>query len=174
MARGVNKVILVGNLGADPEVRYMPSGGAVAVVRLATSESWKDRQTGQTQERTEWHRVVFFAKLADVVAEYVKKGSKIYLEGRLRTNKWQDKEGNDRYTTEIVANEMTMLDSRGAASGGMGDSMPPMSAYENDFGAPSNGPANQPAQPAAAANKATNNQFADTASVADLDDDIPF
>ena len=175
MARGVNKVILVGNLGADPEVRYMPSGGAVAVVRLATSETWKDRQTGQNQERTEWHRVVFFAKLADIAAEYLKKGSKIYLEGRLRTNKWQDKDGNDRYTTEIVANEMTMLDSRGqGAQGGMNDT-PPMTAYDNDFSqqGPSEYGSSKPAASNAPTNAATN-QFADTAAAADLDDDIPF
>lgn len=177
MARGVNKVILVGNLGADPEIRYMPSGGAVAVVKLATSESWKDKQTGQTQERTEWHRVVFFARLADVVAEYIKKGSKIYVEGRLRTNKWQDKEGNDRYTTEIVANEMTMLDSRGAGTGGMSDT-PPMSAYDNGFSQDhssqsSHSPAAQRSS-SANNNSGSNNQFADTAAAADLDDDIPF
>lgn len=102
MARGVNKVILVGNVGADPEIRYMPNGNAVANVTLATSESWKDKQTGQQQERTEWHRVVFFGRLAEVVAEYVKKGSQIYVEGTLRTRKWQGQDGQDRYTTEVV------------------------------------------------------------------------
>lgn len=112
MARGVNKVILVGNIGADPEIRYMPNGNAVANVTLATSESWKDKQTGQQQERTEWHRVVFFGRLADVVAEYVKKGSQIYVEGSMRTRKWQAQDGQDRYTTEVVVDingEMQLL-----------------------------------------------------------------
>lgn len=118
MARGINKVILIGNLGGDPEVRYMPSGGAVANVTLATSEAWKDKQTGEQQDRTEWHRVVFFNRLAEIVGEYLKKGSKIYVEGSLRTRKWQDKSGQDRYTTEIVAGEMQMLDSKGGGSAG--------------------------------------------------------
>ena len=118
MARGVNKVILIGNLGKDPEVRYMPSGGAVTNVTIATSESWKDKQSGEQQERTEWHNVVFFNRLAEIAGEYLKKGSKVYVEGSLRTRKWQDKEGKDRYTTEIVAGEMQMLDSRGAGGGG--------------------------------------------------------
>ncbi|MBF5055626.1 single-stranded DNA-binding protein [Alcanivorax sp. 521-1] len=113
MARGVNKVILIGNLGADPETRFMPSGGAVTNVRLATTESWKDRQSGQQQERTEWHRVVFFNKLGEIAGEYLKKGSKVYVEGSIRTRKWQGQDGQDRYTTEIVANEMQMLDGRG-------------------------------------------------------------
>jgi single-strand DNA-binding protein len=116
MARGINKVILIGNLGAEPETRYMPSGGAVTNIRLATSESWKDRNTGETQERTEWHRVVFFNRLGEIAGEYLKKGSKVYVEGSLRTRKWQGQDGQDRYTTEIVASEMQMLDSR--AGGG--------------------------------------------------------
>lgn len=109
---GVNKCIIVGNLGQDPEVKYMPNGNAVANITVATSESWKDKDTGQQQERTEWHRVVFFNKLAEIVGQYLKKGSKIYIEGSLRTRKWQDQSGADRYTTEIVAKEMQMLDSR--------------------------------------------------------------
>ena len=117
MARGVNKVILVGNLGQDPEINYMPSGDAVANISVATSESWKDKETGQPQERTEWHRVVFYKRLAEIVGEYLKKGSKIYVQGKLRTRKWQDQSGQDRYTTEIVASEMQMLDSRGGDSG---------------------------------------------------------
>ncbi len=121
MARGVNKVILIGNLGADPETRFMPSGGAVTNIRLATSETWKDRQSGQMQERTEWHRVVFFNKLGEIAGEYLKKGSKVYVEGAIRTRKWQGQDGQDRYTTEIVANEMQMLDGRGGAGGGGGD-----------------------------------------------------
>lgn len=120
MARGINKVILIGNLGADPETRFMPSGGAVTNIRLATSESWKDRQSGQMQERTEWHRVVFFNKLAEIAGEYLRKGSKVYIEGSLRTRKWQGQDGQDRYTTEIVASEMQMLDSRGEGGGGFG------------------------------------------------------
>lgn len=112
MARGVNKVILVGNLGRDPEVRYSPNGQAVANATIATSESWKDKTTGEKQERTEWHRLVFFGRLAEIAGEYLKKGSQIYVEGRLQTRKWQDKDGHDRYTTEIVANDMQMLGSR--------------------------------------------------------------
>ena len=121
MARGVNKVILVGNLGGDPEVRYIPSGNAVTNVTLATSESWKDKNTGQMQERTEWHRVVFFNKLAEIVGEYLRKGSQVYVEGALRTRKWQDQSGQDKYTTEIVASEMQMLGGRGGSGGGGAD-----------------------------------------------------
>ena len=116
MARGINKVILIGNLGADPETRYMPSGGAVTNLRLATSENWKDKNTGDMQERTEWHRVALFGRLAEVAAEYLRKGSKVYIEGSLRTRKWQDKDGRDNYSTEIVANDMQMLDSRGGGA----------------------------------------------------------
>ncbi|WP_432471179.1 single-stranded DNA-binding protein [Amphritea sp. HPY] len=112
MARGVNKVILIGNLGNDPETKYLPSGNAVTNITVATSESWKDKNTGQQQERTEWHRVVFFNRLAEIAGEYLRKGSKVYLEGSLRTRKWQDQSGQDRYTTEIVASEMQMLDGR--------------------------------------------------------------
>jgi single-strand DNA-binding protein len=118
MARGVNKVILIGNLGDDPETRYTAGGAAVTNIRLATTESWKDRESGERQERTEWHRVVFFGRLAEIAAEYLKKGSQVYVEGSIRTNKWQDKEGKDRYTTEIVANEMQMLGGRGGGGGG--------------------------------------------------------
>jgi single-strand DNA-binding protein len=110
MARGINKVILVGNLGQDPETRYLPAGNAVTNITVATSETWKDKQTGQPQERTEWHRVVFFNRLAEIAGEYLKKGAKIYVEGSLRTRKWQDQSGQDRFTTEIVAAEMQMLD----------------------------------------------------------------
>jgi single-strand DNA-binding protein len=112
MARGVNKVILIGNLGSDPEVRYTPSGSAVANVNLATSETWRDKTSGELQDRTEWHRIVFFNRLAEIVGEYLHKGSKIYVEGSLRTRKWQDKNGVERHTTEIIANEMHILDSR--------------------------------------------------------------
>src|SRR3990167_4511006 len=119
MARGVNKVILIGNLGKDPEVRYTPSGLAVANVTIATSEAWKDKQSGEMQERTEWHRVVFYQRLAEIVGEYLKKGSKVYIEGRLRTSKWQDKtSGQDRYTTEVIADNMQMLDSKASGNNG--------------------------------------------------------
>ncbi|UCE89560.1 MAG: single-stranded DNA-binding protein [Pseudomonadota bacterium] len=121
MARGINKVILIGNLGSDPEVRYMANGGAVANVNLATSESWKDKNTGEQQDRTEWHRVVFYRRLAEIAGEYLKKGSKVYVEGKLQTRKWQDRDGNDRYTTEIIANEMQMLDSRGGGTAAFND-----------------------------------------------------
>ena len=122
MARGVNKAIIVGNLGRDPEVRYTANGSAVANVTVATSESWKDKQSGERQERTEWHRVVFFGRLAEIAEEYLKKGSQVYIEGSIRTQKWQDKEsGQDRYTTEIVAREMQMLGSRGGDSSGASD-----------------------------------------------------
>ena len=123
MARGINKAIIVGNLGVDPETRYMPSGAAVTNIRVATSEQWKDKQTGEQQERTEWHRIVFFGRLAEIAAEYLRKGSQVYIEGSIRTRKWQGQDGQDRYTTEIVANEMQMLGGRGgsgAPSGGYG------------------------------------------------------
>ena len=115
-SRGINKVILIGNLGQDPEVRYTPNGGAVCNITVATSETWKDKNTGENQEKTEWHRVVMFRRLAEIAGEYLKKGSKVYLEGRLQTRKWQDQQGQDRYTTEIIADQMQMLDSRGGSA----------------------------------------------------------
>lgn len=121
MSRGINKVILVGHLGKDPETKYMPSGGAVTNVTIATSESWKDKTSGEKQEKTEWHRVVFFNKLAEIAGEYLKKGSQVYVEGSLRTRKWQNKEGVDQYTTEIVANEMQMLGGKPGSGAGGGD-----------------------------------------------------
>src|SRR5580692_11988545 len=121
MARGINKVILIGHLGADPETRAMPSGMTVANLRLATSENWKDKQSGEQQERTEWHNVAMFGRLAEIAGEYLRKGSQVYIEGRLRTRKWQDKSGADRYTTEIVANDMQMIGGRGGAGGGGGE-----------------------------------------------------
>ena len=117
MARGINKVFLIGNLGADPETRAMPSGTTVANLRVATSESWRDKQTGEQQERTEWHRVALFGRLAEVAGEYLRKGSQVYIEGSLRTRKWQDKQGNDRYSTEIVGNDLQMLGGRGGGTG---------------------------------------------------------
>jgi len=144
MARGVNKVILVGNLGADPETRYTASGAAITNINIATSESWRDKQTGENQERTEWHRVVFFSRLAEIAGEYLRKGSQVYVEGSLRTRKWQGQDGQDRYTTEVVANEMQMLGSRGgeavqrSAEGGFRDSKP---AQKASAPAPSAAPA---------------------------------
>ena len=118
MARGINKVIIVGNLGQDPETRYMPSGAAVTNFTVATNESWKDKQTGEQKERTEWHRVAMFNRLAEIAAEYLRKGSQVYIEGKLRTRKWQGQDGQDRYTTEIIADEMQMLGGRGGSGGG--------------------------------------------------------
>lgn len=127
MARGINKVILVGNLGADPETRYMPSGGAVTNIRIATSESWKDKTTGDQQERTEWHNIAFFGRIAEIAAEYLRKGSQVYIEGKLRTRKWQDKEGHDRWTTEVIANEMQMLGGRAGGGAPAQSNSPAMS-----------------------------------------------
>ncbi len=161
MARGINKVILVGNLGNDPETRYMPNGNAVTNITIATSDSWKDKQSGEQQERTEWHRVVFFNRLAEIVGEYLRKGSQVYVEGRLQTRKWQDNNGNDRYTTEIVANEMQMLGARGGSGGGQqygGDSM----GGGGEQPAPSSKPAGQQSQPQK------------SGGMDDFDDDIPF
>jgi len=145
MARGVNKVILIGHLGADPETRAMPSGSSVANLRIATTESWRDKQSGEQQERTEWHRVALFGRLAEIAGEYLKKGSQVYIEGSLRTRKWQDKQGNERYSTEIVGNEMQMLGGRGggggagapsAGGGGASSGMPrePMPDYAGPSG----------------------------------------
>ena len=161
MARGINKVIIVGNVGGDPETRYMPSGSAVTNLTIATNESWKDKQTGEQKERTEWHRVAMFNRLAEISAEYLRKGSQVYIEGKLRTRKWQDKSGNDRYTTEIIADEMQMLGGRGGSGGGNFGGAP------SEGGAPSGGGqqgggqqggGNAPPQP----------------GPDDFDDDIPF
>ena len=143
MARGINKVILIGNLGNDPDVRYTAGGAAVANVSIATTEGWKDRESGEMQEKTEWHRVVFFGKLAEIVSEYLKKGSQVYVEGRLQTRKWQDKEGNERYTTEIVANEMQMLGGRGQGGGSQERSAPSESASPARSSAPARQPADE-------------------------------
>ncbi len=131
MARGVNKVIIIGNLGADPETRAMPSGSSVANLRIATTESWRDKQSGEQQERTEWHRVALFGRLAEVAGEYLRKGSQVYIEGSLRTRKWQDKQGNERYTTEIVANDMQMLGGRGGGGGGGGGGSAPRESADD-------------------------------------------
>jgi single-strand DNA-binding protein len=189
MARGINKVILVGNVGADPEVRYMPNGNPVANLSVATSESWKDKQTGERQERTEWHRTVLFNRLAEIASEYIRKGSKVYVEGSLRTRKWQDQNGADRYTTEIVVTDLQMLDSRGvgAAAGGgfdnanmsMGGHAPQQSsapyqpaAAQQQQAAPMNN--YQPNQQSAP--QQSNNAFEPqgASSMDNFDDDIPF
>lgn len=170
MARGINKVILIGNLGADPEVRYAPSGGAIANITVATSESWTDKQTNEKKEQTEWHRVVIYQRLAEIAGEYLRKGSKVYIEGRLRTRKWQDNQGVERYTTEIIASELQMLD--GVSNNGV----PQPQAGQNRQ-APAQ-PAARPQQtgysqrPAAPAQ----NQMASAqmAPPIDFDDDIPF
>lgn len=153
----VNKVILVGRLGKDPEVRYLPDGGAVCNITLATSETWKDKTSGEKQEKTEWHRVTFYRKLAEIAGEYLKKGREVYVEGRLETRKWTDKEGKDRYTTEIIANEMQMLGSRPSGGSEAMESGPKAAAAQ---------PAGGGAKPAA--------KKSGGASFDDMDDDIPF
>ena len=155
----VNKVILIGNLGRDPETRYSADGAAITNIRIATTDSWKDKATGEKKEQTEWHTVVFFGRLAEIAGEYLRKGRPVYVEGRLRTRKWQDKEGQDRYTTEIVADQMQMLGSRqgmggGAPAGDYDDAAAPAPAPARSGGAR---PASKPA-----------------ANIADMDDDIPF
>jgi single-strand DNA-binding protein len=165
MARGVNKVILVGNLGKDPETRYMPSGSAVTNLTLATSESWKDKQSGEAQERTEWHKVAMFGRLAEIAAEYLRKGSQIYIEGKLRTRKWQDKEGKDRWTTEIVADEMQMLGSKGGGGASTGAGAGAMGAGAAAGGSSSGGASSSGGR--AAVNDSG-------APPGDFDDDIPF
>lgn len=180
MARGVNKVILIGNLGQDPDTRYTPNGNAVVNLNLATDESYKDRQTGQLVPKTEWHRVVMFGKIAEVAGQYLRKGSKVYIEGRLQTRKWQGQDGQDRYTTEIVVDingQMQMLDSRGAGEGGMNQGAPqgrpqqqgqynaPPQQQPQDQGAPSGGYGGQPSgQPSGGMPE----------PIDDFDDDIPF
>src|SRR5271170_295843 len=163
MARGVNKVILVGNLGADPETRSMPSGTTVTNIRIATSESWKDKASGAQQERTEWHSIALFGRLGEIAAEYLRKGSQVFIEGKLRTRKWQDKQGNDRYTTEIIGDNMQMLG--GKAGGGSGGSGGASSGGERSgssgAGAPPRDDYDQSPAPAGAGKD-------------DFDDDIPF
>lgn len=158
MARGINKVILIGNLGADPEMRNMPNGNAVTTLSIATSESWKDKQTGEKQERTEWHRVVMFNKLGEIAGTYLKKGSKVYIEGSLKTRKWQDQNGQDRYTTEIIGSELQMLDSR------MQRDMHPQQLMDNNYANQNNAEpmANPTPQPVS------------EPMMGNLDDDIPF
>jgi single-strand DNA-binding protein len=163
MARGINKVILVGHLGGDPESRSMPNGRNVTNMRIATSDSWKDKQTGEQKERTEWHSIVLYDRLGEIASEYLRKGSQVYLEGRLQTRKWQDKEGKDRYTTEIVANDMQMLGGRsGSGSGAAGGSGSSSSSYGGGGEAPrERAPAAEPALTGAG-------------GATDFDDDVPF
>ena len=161
----VNKVILVGNLGADPETRYMPNGDAVCNIRLATTESWKDKASGERKEITEWHRVVFYRRLAEIAGEYLRKGSSVYVEGRIRTRKWQDKDGQDRYTTVIEATEMQMLGQRGGGDGQQygGESSAPPSRQQQRSAPTRGAPASRPAPPPSGGG-----------GFADMDDDIPF
>src|SRR5690348_5679771 len=156
MARGVNKVTIIGNLGADPEVRYMPSGAAITNIRVATSSAWKDRQTGEKQERTEWHRITLFNRLGEIAAQYLRKGSMVYIEGALRTNKWQDQAGNDRYSTDIIASEMRLLDRKGSGTAGSEDA---------DYNQPMAQTQKAPAMATATAGGGPEEPF---------DDDIPF
>ncbi len=165
MARGINKVILVGNLGNDPDTRYLPNGDAVTNISIATSESWKDKQTGQNVDRTEWHRVVFFRRLAEIAGEYLKKGSKVYVEGKLQTRQW-DKDGQKHYTTEIVGNEMQMLDSRGEMGGGGGGFN--QSQPSNNQGGQQSGGQQSGGQ------QSGGGQSFDAPPAEDFDDDIPF
>ncbi len=162
-SRGVNKVILIGNLGQDPEVRYMPNGGAVTNITLATSESWRDKQTGEMKEKTEWHRVVIFGKLAEIAGEYLKKGSQVYIEGSLQTRKWQDQSGQERYTTEVVVNIGGSMQMLGGRSGGWGQPQQPQQSQQFSGGGNPR-PAQQPAAAAPQSNEPP----------MDFDDDIPF
>lgn len=158
MARGINKVILIGNVGVDPEVRYMPNGNAVATLSLATSETWKDKVTGEKQEKTEWHRVVCFNRLGEIVSEYIRKGSKLYIEGSLRTRKWQDQQGQDKYTTEIVASELQMLDNR----------------MSGNFASDEEAPQAQYSPPQASHQSNNKPTSPEAETLMQLDDDIPF
>lgn len=161
MAKGtLNKVQLIGRMGADPEIRYMPNGGAVANLRLATNDGYKDRQTGQFVEQTEWHRVVCFARLAEIAGEYVKKGSLIYIDGRIRTNKWQDQSGQDRYTTEVVANEMQLLGGRGDGGGSTSNEFDQSQSYSAPAAKAPKAQATAPTSPAP--------------DLEDFDDEVPF
>lgn len=165
MARGINKVILVGNLGGDPETRYTANGAAITNITVATSESWRDKQTGENQERTEWHRVVFFNRLAEIAGEYLRKGRQVYIEGSLRTRKWQDQSGQDRWTTEIVGNEMQMLGNRGDDAGA-----PRSSGFRDSQQAPARQAASQAPAQQAPAQQSSNAPAEDGFT----DDDIPF
>jgi single-strand DNA-binding protein len=175
MARGINKVILIGHLGQDPEVRALPSGSSIANLRIATTESWKDKQSGEFKEQTEWHTVVLFGRTAEVAAEYLKKGSQVYIEGRLRTRKWQDKTGNDRYSTEIVGNDMQMLGGRGQGGGSAGGEGGRQSYGGGGRGAGAAGGA--AAGAGSGGGSGSGGEFSEapaTSTEHDFDDDIPF
>ena len=163
----LNKVTLIGNLGADPEVRYMPSGGAVTNISLATTSRWKDKQSGERRDSTEWHRVVFFNRLAEIAGEYLKKGSQVYIEGRLQTRKWQGKDGQDRYTTEIIASEMQMLGSRSGGTANFNSNQNQASGSSGSYQQNSGGQQSAPQQSAP-------QESPPPASFEDFDDDIPF
>ncbi len=165
----LNKVTLIGRLGADPEVKYMPSGGAVTNIGLATTRRWKDRQSGERRDETEWHRVTFFNRIAEVAGEYLRKGSLIYVEGRIRTRKWQDQNGQDRYTTEIIAEQMQMLDSKSGGTGNFNDNQSSNTAYS--------APAQASSAPSTPSQTSSNSQMPNVPSppsYEDFDDDIPF
>ena len=166
----VNKVIIVGNLGKDPEVRYMPSGGAICNVNVATTRQWKNKESGEKQEETDWHRIVFFDRLAEIAGEYLKKGRSVYVEGRLRTRKWTDKEGKDQYTTEIVATEMQMLGAREGMGGGAGGAEEGGGGYSERSAPQRPAPASRPAASAPASRPAPKS----TTGFDNMDDDIPF
>ena len=170
MARGINKAILVGNLGADPETRYTAGGSAVTNIRLATTDSWRDRQSGEQQERTEWHRVVFFSRLAEIAAEYLRKGSQVYVEGRIQTRKWQGQDGQDRYTTEIVASEMQMLGGRGGGGGGGGSRSGGYDGPASDDGGSWSGGGSS----GSPASSSKPSRSGPSGGGDDFDDDIPF
>jgi single-strand DNA-binding protein len=165
----LNKVTLIGNLGADPEVRLMPSGGSITSIRLATTSRWKDKQSGERKEATEWHRIVFFNRLAEIAGEYLKKGSQVYVEGRLQTRKWQGQDGQDRYTTEILAQELHMLGSRSGGTGNFGAEQGQNTNYS-----PAAAPASNQYQPAAAQNNPSAMSPPPPPDYDDFDDDIPF
>ncbi|HIW06715.1 MAG TPA: single-stranded DNA-binding protein [Candidatus Ignatzschineria merdigallinarum] len=180
MSRGINKVILVGRLGNDPDVRYTASGSAVTTISIATSESWKDRNTGQQQERTEWHRVVFFGRLAEIAGQYLKKGSQVYVEGSLRTNKYTDKQGIERYSTDINANELQMLGGGGGGGGNFGGGQPMQDDYSGFNQAPQQnnyGGGQQQQRQAPQQNQGFNQPRQQENNMADFDsfdDDVPF
>ncbi len=164
MARGVNKVILIGNLGSDPETRYTTSGSAVSNLSVATSRRWRDKQTSEMKEDTEWHRVVAFGRTAEIAGEYLRKGSKVYIEGRLQTRKWQDQQGQDRWTTEVVAEDLQMLDSRGGGT----------AAYDQTQGQGTRQPAQNHNNPPQQQSQQQSQQSGPPSGADDFDDDIPF
>jgi single-strand DNA-binding protein len=170
----LNKVTLIGRLGVDPEVKYMPSGGAVTNIRLATSHRWKDKQSGERREETEWHRISFFNRIAEVAGEYLRKGSLVYIEGRIRTRKWQDQNGQDRYSTEIIADQMQMLDSKSGGTGNFSDNQNNNFSQEQQTPAPQQAQTPSPQNTAAPSQPQQQQNTPPPASYEDFDDDIPF